>query len=88
MTRCQGSILIPANETARQQGSYHRFHCYDKTALAKFTTIFALDQKIGAQNAAILYSAPPFYRHPNCTGFVFGKDRIKGGCVPTEAPGP
>lgn len=46
--------------------------------------ILNLDKSIGAQNAAILYSAPAFYRDPNCTGFIFGKDVIKGGCVPMD----
>ena len=31
------------------------------------------------------YSAPAWARHPNCTGFIFGKDLIKGGCVPHGA---
>jgi len=48
-------------------------------------TILALDHGLGAQTAAIVYSAPAFYRHPNCTGFVFGKDLIKGGCAPVDA---
>ena len=79
------AVAIPATELQRVAQGYHRFHCYAKTRLAQFDTIFDLDSDIGAQSAAILYSAPAFYRHPNCTGFVFGKDVIKGGCAPMDA---
>jgi hypothetical protein len=63
---------------------FHRFHCYDTAQLRQFDLIFQLDRQIGAQGAAILYAAPPWAREPNCTGFVFGKDAIKGGCVPRD----
>jgi hypothetical protein len=79
-----GYLLTPANESERARLGYHRFHCYLEKQLRGFDTIFELDSSIGAQNAAILYSAPSWARHPNCTGFVFGKDRIKGGCAPPD----
>ena len=52
--------------------------------LKVFDKIFGADHNIGAQTGAILYSAPSFYRDPNCTGFIFGKDQIKGGCAPLD----
>ena len=65
-------------------GDYHRFHCYNSGPLKQMDLIFKLDEQIGAQGAAILYSAPSWAIDPNCTGFVFGKDVIKGGCAPRE----
>eukprot|EP00041_Stephanoeca_diplocostata_P021776 m.513859 g.513859 ORF g.513859 m.513859 type:complete len:644 (-) comp21909_c0_seq5:122-2053(-) len=79
-----GGVLVPSNATQKKEQGYHRYHCYSARQLANFQTIFELDAKIGAQNAAIIYSAPAFYRNPNCTGFVFGKDVIKGGCAPMD----
>jgi hypothetical protein len=73
----------PPNATEAARLGYHRFHCMSSAQLATFDAIFAMDRAIGAQNAAILYSAPAWARHPNCTGFVFGKDVIKGGCLPS-----
>ena len=73
-----GSVLTPPTEADRTAEGFERFHCYSAAQLATFDAIFALDHGIGAQNAGIIYSAPPFYRHPNCTGFIFGKDAIKG----------
>jgi hypothetical protein len=77
-----GSELIPASQSELDLSGFHRFHCYSTKQLHMSDLIFSMDREIGAQNAAILYSAPDFYRHPNCTGFVFGKDRIRGGCIP------
>eukprot|EP00658_Telonema_sp_P-2_P058320 TRINITY_DN4678_c0_g1_i1.p1 TRINITY_DN4678_c0_g1~~TRINITY_DN4678_c0_g1_i1.p1 ORF type:complete len:299 (-),score=54.10 TRINITY_DN4678_c0_g1_i1:63-959(-) len=67
---------------------FHRFHCYSTAQLRQFDLIFSLDRSIGAQGAAILYSAPDWATEPNCTGFVFGKDRIRAGCVPTSGAMP
>ena len=78
-----GFELTPANTSVAASQGYHRFHCMRTSQLALFDAVFALDRQIGAQNAAILYSAPSWARDPKCTGFVFGKDVIKGGCVPT-----
>jgi hypothetical protein len=78
-----GSERIPATSAERARDGFHHYHCYVSRQLRAFDSIFALDKKIGAQNAAIIYSAPSFYRHTNCTGFKFGKDWIKGGCIPT-----
>lgn len=78
-----GSRLVPATQADRQRLGYERFHCYSESALAGTKTQFRLDNLTGAQGAGILYSAPAFYRHPNCTGFPFGKGIVeKGGCVP------
>ena len=63
---------------------FSRFHCYHTAQLRSFDLVFKLDQAIGAQGAAILYSAPAWAIEPNCTGFTFGKDVIKGGCVPRD----
>lgn len=78
------TTLTPATEAERKTFGYHLFHCYSSSQIAMFDTIFNLDREIGAQNAAILYSAPGFYRHPNCTGFKFGPDVIKSGCAPVR----
>lgn len=64
--------------------AWNRFHCYRTSQLRAFDLLFRLDRTIGAQGAAILYSAPAWAIEPNCTGFVFGKDVIKGGCVPRD----
>jgi hypothetical protein len=77
-----GSEVHPPS--ASDMAGFKKFHCYDTAALKKFDLIFELDRSIGAQGAAILYSAPAFYIEPNCTGFVFGKDVIKGGCAPRD----
>eukprot|EP00039_Didymoeca_costata_P012770 m.185654 g.185654 ORF g.185654 m.185654 type:complete len:591 (+) comp15579_c0_seq2:183-1955(+) len=78
----EGTIKTPANEEDKDKRGYRKYHCYNKAELLNFDAVFALDAAAGAQNAAILYSAPPFYRHPNCTGFSFGKVKDKDGCVP------
>ena len=63
---------------------FKRQHCYLSSQLAKFDLIFKMDRRIGAQGAAIIYAAPGWAIEPNCTGFIFGKDVIKGGCAPRD----
>jgi hypothetical protein len=79
-----GTTLLPATEPERKAFGYHRFHCYSSPQTALFDTLFELDRQLGAQNAAIIYGTPDFYRHPNCTGFKFGPDTIKSGCAPVS----
>ena len=76
----KGDEMHPAS--ASDMKGFHRFHCYHTSQLEEFDLTFKMDQQIGAQGAAIIYSAPAWAIEPNCTGFVFGKDVIKGGCVP------
>ena len=80
----EGFDLVPSSEAERVEQGFHRFHCYQSSSLTAFDQILGLDQLIGAQTAAIIYSAPSWAQDPNCTGFVFGKDVIKAGCAPVD----
>ena len=79
-----GSTAVPASEAERVELGYAHFHCYGTEQLKNFDTLLLLDSQIGAQGAAILYSAPPWFRQKDCKGFIFGKDRIMGGCAPRD----
>lgn len=82
---CSGRILSPQDSTGAAVVRYWAvWHCRSPTARAP-DTILSLDRQAGAQTGAIIYSAPAFYRHPNCSGFIFGKDVIKGGCAPVDS---
>ena len=76
-----GTVQTPANASDGAARGYHRFHCYREATLKRWDTILAADQAIGAQNAAILYAAPRWAIHPNCTGFTFGTP-LRIGCAP------
>eukprot|EP01043_Picozoa_sp_COSAG02_P005127 COSAG02_NODE_137_length_34526_cov_94.448079_20_plen_358_part_00 len=77
-----GTELHPPS--ASDRAGFHRFHCYRSAQLKQFDLIFQMDEAIGAQGGGIFYSAPSWAIDPNCTGFVFGKDVIKGGCAPRD----
>ena len=76
-----GTELHPSGADRK---SFHRYHCYRTQQLQQFDQIFKLDESIGAQGGGIFYSAPAWAIEKNCTGFVFGKDVIKGGCAPRD----
>ena len=61
---------------------FHKYHCYSSFEIKYYHTIFSLDHSIGASNAAILYGTPSWAIHPKCTGFKFGPDMLKSGCLP------
>ena len=78
-----GAKLVPSNADEKKSLGFERYHCYTEGPLDALRVQMELDNLTGAQGAGILYSAPEFYRHPNCTGFPFGKGVVeKGGCVP------
>ena len=78
-----GTEAVPANATDGARRGYRRFHCYATAPLKRWDTVLAADRAIGAQNAAILYAAPTWAIHPNCTGFTFGNP-LRIGCAPWE----
>eukprot|EP00051_Salpingoeca_urceolata_P007730 m.100038 g.100038 ORF g.100038 m.100038 type:complete len:580 (+) comp15373_c1_seq2:174-1913(+) len=80
-----GFVLTPATPEELKTRHYHRFHCYNTMTLNTFDTLSLLDRQLGAQNAAIIYAAPTFAIHPNCTGFKFGNEMIRSGCLPLES---
>lgn len=78
-----GAKLVPPTAADKDRLGFERYHCYSEAPLDALRVQMELDNLTGAQGAGILYSAPEFYRHPNCTGFPFGKGVVeKGGCVP------
>ena len=79
----QGFMLFPENESARLEGGFHSYHCYNIVSVQRFDTFFESDRRIGAHSTAVIYDTPEVYRHPQCTGFDFGTLKAyKSGCFP------
>jgi hypothetical protein len=79
-----GLEQIPANEAERQALGYHRFRCIHPGFLAYYDTMFALDVAYGLQSVVVLWSAPPAYRYPGCSGAPWSGAIMKDGCVPRD----
>lgn len=77
-----GLTLVPANETDRAARGYNNFHCYNIPSVAAFDTLLPMDNATGAHHAAIFWNAPEWAIYENCTGFPWGKQMDRGGCVP------
>lgn len=77
-----GTVMVPAS--ASDMLGFHQFHCYNQAAMSMFDTMLALDQKYNFQSAAVIWSAPEFYRAQGCLGFDNGGYTEYGGCLPND----
>lgn len=76
-------ILVPSNETDRVSRGYNLYHCYDLSQIHLYDTLLAHDASIGAASAFIMYGAPEWAVHENCTGFPWPPNpNFRLGCLP------
>lgn len=80
-----GHLLVPANETDRLKRKYLSYHCYNTGMIASFDDLLNRDAGIGAASAFIMYGSPTYAMNPACTGFPWGPDMYKSGCLPWNA---
>jgi len=75
-------MLVPANETDRIKRKYLRYHCYNTGMIESFDDLMYRDAQIGSINAFIMYGSPDYAMNPACTGFPWGPNMYRQGCLP------
>lgn len=63
-----GHEMVPGSEGERVRLGFHRFRCVETARLRRYDTLFRRDHAYGFQSGVVLWSSPPAYREPGCTG--------------------
>ncbi len=79
-----GTVMVPGSADELQAQGYHQYHCYNTGSIGMFDTLLQLDQQYNFQSAAVIWSAPDFYRAAGCVGFDNGGYTEYGGCAPND----
>lgn len=77
-----GKLLVPTSESDRIARGYRMYHCYDNGTITAFDGYTTRDAQIGAASAFIVYGSPAWAADPACTGFPWGPDMYRAGCLP------
>jgi len=63
-----GHRMEPPSEAERMRLGFHRFRCVEAAKLTRYDALLRRDRLYGIQSGAVLWSSPPAYRDPGCTG--------------------